>query len=603
MPRTTFSLPILLFLVVAMTTAGCDRGASLPDAADNNEAGPLSDAVKATPKEQIRSDWNPPIQFQKALENGRLANKGFDSANRFLKGWLGNIDTQSGLLPQYLHDLPGISSDDDPETFKNIWTPMNNASDLYPFLALAAFITDQDLYNGVIKNILKQERELTMTPSGLPANYLLVEQKKTEQTEHEKIFNASEYVKDGLTPLMEYTNDQDWLNRSKELMEAINKAANVGTVHGILPSADSEINGEMMQSLYRLYYITGEAAYLENAQRFGDAYFKIILPGNNGYPCHSWDFGNNRPYDTHLQLRDHGNEVVLGLAMVYALLFNENKDVANEYRPAFEKMLDLIAENGRDKRGFFYNSIDTKTGQVIDSGLSDNWGYILCAYYIHYLCHQDEKYLEPVRTLLANLDQVKDYKWEIGVDGLADSLESAVYLVNRLPSAGVTDWIDYHYSKMFARQSEKGIVEGTYLDGNFTRTVLLIALMKTAGVRFAPWDSKIIFGSYQENDVLYVAVQANTKAVGRLRFDNQRWSEWLHLPMNLPRVNEWPVWWAAQPKATYQVEVTNEQGEKIDSSTRTGAELIAGIPMGLSPGQMKYISISELLSEQLPETP
>ena len=74
----------------------------------------------------------------------------------------------------------------------------------------------------------------------------------------------------------------------------------------------------MLQTLVRLASMTGEQRFLEWARRIGDAYVREVLPRNHGLPGYEWDFVKHEGPDR-MRLRDHGNEIVVGLALLHAL--------------------------------------------------------------------------------------------------------------------------------------------------------------------------------------------------------------------------------------------------------------------------------------------
>jgi rhamnogalacturonyl hydrolase YesR len=537
--------------------------------------------------------------FREAEASAVRAARGFDGANRLMTAYLAKADPATGLLPQYLHPI-AAPDQSDLESIPAVWSPSNTASDLYPFLAIAAYLTDDATYAGSIKTILAREKALTATPGGLVRDYRLDQRRALDEPLPRLIFNAAEYVKDGLVPLLELTGDPDFLARARELTDAILAASPVSTSAGRLPAEDAETSGDLMQSLYRLYPMTGDRAYLDALRRLGDAWFTIVLPGAGGLPVHAWNFGAGRPHDTKLLLRDHGNEVVLGLALTYAALAREDPAAADRYRPALQKMLARLAAEARTKDGFFVNAIDTATGKAIDGGLADTWGYVLCAYAIDARLNGNTASREPIRKLLAHLDTARDYTWEVGIDGLADATESAIYLENREPDPRVRAWVRDMIDRMLTRQGPDGIVEGTYLDGNWIRTVLLATLMETAGARLSPWRRDARIGAAVRGDVVHVVVHADSPFAGRLRFDRPRWRDFLKLPENLPRLNEWPVWWAAESGARYRVETVSGAGAVTGSDERSGADLIAGLPVTLAAGETLRFRVARVAAAQEP---
>ena len=74
--------------------------------------------------------------FDRALENGRLANEGFWRSRLFVDEWLTHADPKTGLIPRNL------------SSGKDIWNAQDSAADNYPFMVLTAAITDKELFEG-----------------------------------------------------------------------------------------------------------------------------------------------------------------------------------------------------------------------------------------------------------------------------------------------------------------------------------------------------------------------------------------------------------------------------------------------------------------------
>ena len=49
---------------------------------------------------------------------------------------------------------------------------------------------------------------------------------------------------------------------------------------GRAAGVDSELNGDFLQALVRLYTMTGDERFLAWARRIGDAYVEEVLPGS-----------------------------------------------------------------------------------------------------------------------------------------------------------------------------------------------------------------------------------------------------------------------------------------------------------------------------------
>lgn len=114
------------------------------------------------------------------------------------------------------------------------------------------------------------------------------------------IFGASEYAEDGLMPLTEWMGQSSWRDRMIGLVEDTWAHAEIPTPFGGIPSESPEVNGELLQLLARIRWMTGQGKFLDLAIRLGDYY----LLGKN-HPTR--DF-------VKLKLRDHGCEVLGGLS-------------------------------------------------------------------------------------------------------------------------------------------------------------------------------------------------------------------------------------------------------------------------------------------------
>ena len=103
-----------------------------------------------------------------------------------------------------------------------------------------------------------------------------------------------------------------------DMTAALMQHAPVPSAYGPLPDAGAELNGDVLQTLVRLAAMTGDRRFLEWAERIGDAYVLEVLPRNHGLPGYTWDFTKHEGPDR-MRLRDHGNEIVVGLALLHAL--------------------------------------------------------------------------------------------------------------------------------------------------------------------------------------------------------------------------------------------------------------------------------------------
>jgi hypothetical protein len=415
--------------------------------------------------------------------------------------------------------------------------------------------------------MLRNEIRFTNDARGLPRTLDL----STGTPGDPYVFGAAEYAKDGLVPLTELLGRTPWFHRMVDMTAALMERAAVPSRFGPLPDRGAEINGDLLQTLVRLAAMTGDARFLRWAERIGDAYVEEILPNSHGLPAYEWDFERHAGPDR-LRLRDHGNEVIVGLVLLHALESALGRPRAESYKPALARMIDgVLASANAD--GMFYNEIRCSDLAPLDRGISDNWGYIYGAVYTFYMVTGEAKYRESVLRVLRSLPKYRGFDWERGrQDGYADTIESALYLVNREPVPEAIDWIESEMPRLLAFQREDGLVEGAYPDGNWLRTVLVYALWKSQGTRVEPWVPGVRVGAERAGEALYVTVDAPAGWSGRLHFDRARHRRVMNLDRNYVRLNEWPEWAPLDENTLY--EVRDGTGH---ADVRLGSELIDGL--------------------------
>ena len=514
------------------------------------------------------------------------ANEAFLRCRRYLEGWLRHLDPASGLLRQSL------------AAEGNLWTPENSAADNFPFMVIAARFTRPELERSLFHESLIGEKSYAADRWGLPSAFDLNKKAKLERDTGRLIFGASEYAKDGLAPMVEILGRGAWSARMEELAEGIFTAAPVETAFGALPSADAEVNGEMLQVLCSLFWMTGREIYLEWARRIGDAYCYEVLPGNYGVPAHFWDFGKHTG-DSLLKLRDHGCEIVSGLTLLFAIEKERNTPRARSYYPAISRMLGRIEEIGTDSTGIFFNEVSAVNGERTRPGYSDCWGYDYYAWYTFWLATGEERYLKPVRQALRSLQMFKDYPWEPrqeggqSQDGIADAVEGALGLLSRLPEPSAFDWVEHEINRMFSFQKPDGTIEGWWGDGNFCRTALMYAFYNTSGAYCRPWREDLLLAGSREGDGLEIYLRASKPWSGELHLDPPRHRTYLGLPSDYPRINAFPEWYTVDPLEIYQVTINGGKTGRV-----LGQELIEGYPVELRA--MKALRLN--IRRKIPDT-
>lgn len=506
--------------------------------------------------------WSPPeaAAGAEALRRGEIARRALAAAKGVLDGWWAKRDPRSGLLPRRL-DQP-------------VWAPQDNAADLYPFLTLTAYyLGDERLAE--LDAVLEIEKRLTNRQGALPDWYSLSERRFV----HEKadlprlIFNAAEYCKDGLLPLTEVRGAGPWTERMRELIAAIFASAPIATRFGNLPADDSEVNGDLLQVLARLYWLSRDRKYLAWAERIGDAYCLEVLPSTGGLPPHRWDFARHAASDDTLNLNDHGNELIGGLAELFIAVQAADPDKAQAYREPLGRMFRRLTERARNRDGFWHSRVRATTAEVLDPRVPDTWGYALGATAAFSEATQDASLRQVAVAALSHLDRPEYLNWN-GADSYADSLEGGLLLLNRFAVPEGIAWLERTLPIFFGKQRDDGVVEAWYGDGNYARTALMVAQYYSQGATVRPWRQDVRCGAVREGECLHVAVRADAPWSGKLSFDRPRHRLHMGLAGNYPRLNEFPEWFVVEPEARYAVQIGSGPSESY-----SGARLAEGLAL------------------------
>lgn len=529
----------------------------------------------------MRKQWDTPLPapakpasdarieaaFRLAEKHARQANEAFFRSRKFIDGWLAHADPATGLIPRNL------------EASRDFWNGRDSAADNWPFMVLTAAMTDRPLFEGRMREMLRTETRLTCRVDRLPDDYSFSRKGwRREKVELDAIiFDGAEYVKDGLLPITEWLGPSPWSERAIGIIEDIWKHAPVETPFGKIPTLNFEVNGDLLQACSRLFWFTGERKYLDWAIRLGDYYL----------------LGDHHPTRDlkDLKLGDHSCEVINGLAELYVACAHAAPEKREAYRKPLHELYDRLLEIAANEHGLIYLQVNTRTGEH-DDQLTDNWGYNYDGLYTAFLLDKKTAYRDAVRKALGNLKE--HYTGQGGLcqsstaDGYADSIEGAITLLNREPVASAMEWVDAEIKTMWGRQHPSGVIEGWHGDGNSARTSLMYALWKTQGITIEPWRADVHFGAVREGGALCISVVADKPWEGRLIFDKQRHKLNMRLPLDYPRINQFPEWFTAQAGKRYEVAI----GEGA-SATHNGAELITGLRLQLTPGQEFRIRVAE----------
>ncbi len=482
--------------------------------------------------------------WQEAERNGEEARDSFLACARFVDGWLQHADPISGLIPR------NLSRD-------FYWNARDSAADNYPFMVLSAFYTNRPLYEGRMHDMLRTEQRLCNRVGQLPDDFLFSTQAfRTEKPDMGAIiFGASEYVKDGLLPLNELLGPSPWTDRMIGLLDGIWEHAEIDTEVGKLPSISHEVCGELMQGLSRAYWMTGNKKYRDWAYQIA-AYF----------------LEHHSPIEAEaLRLDDHGCEVIGGLSEAYYIAAREDPERHARWKPEMHRILDRVLEVGRDENGLLYNKVDPRDGKILDEERTDNWGYNYNAFLVVAQLDDAPRFSEAVTFALKNLMVNKDYPWEGDIaDGIADSLEGGLNLMNRLPEPAAAEWADHMGKRLLAKQRDTGVIAGWHGDGNFARTALMYALWKTQGMYLETWRNDLRLGAVSDGEGgVYVTITSEWPWEGKIRFDVPRHNEYFNMPDDYPRLNQFPEWFTVKAEDSFV----------LDGKPVSGGTLRDGIPV------------------------
>lgn len=472
--------------------------------------------------------------------NSILAREAFLRAYRTLKAWEGIRDPETGLVPKATLEEMAF------------WNSKDVAADLFPFLLLASHYLDRDNEHLWLFTLEKERSICGVMPCKIFFQPARVEIEDISKV----IFGASEYAKDGLLAVTERLGKGPWFIRLEEIAQSLIKASYVPTPSGNICSSNTEVNGEMLQMLTRLYWSTQKEEYLQMAERIGEAYLFEIFPKNNYFPTNDWNFKEEKAVSSCFRLRDHGSEVVPGLVELYVLEKLQNRPNAERYREPLKKFLDLILKVDRTEDGLWYDKVDTNTYEAIRKEVVDTWGYILNAYQMFDLVEGTSVYQDEIQRVMRAVALRKSFPWEgTSHDGYADTIESMLYLLPWFDIPECHYWVDDEIEVMFHMQTPAGFISERYLDGNFIRTTLLYGTYKTMGIVADPWREDVFLGAAYDKDrkELYIYLSSSRPWEGVLKFDVPRHRTIWKIPFEFPRLNGTPEWFVVEPQKRYSV--------------------------------------------------
>jgi hypothetical protein len=522
--------------------------------------------------------------YRQAELNALRAAEGFSRSVQYVKAWDKKADPISGLIPRNLRES------------KDFWNAWDAAADNYPYMVLVSSMLMPDFFKGRAMDMLNAETRLSSRIGMLPDSYSFSKKTFLNTTidTGQIIFGTAEYMKDGLIPLTEWLGESPWSNRMLGMLKDLPLLARIasgltGKWYG--NSATVEVNGDLLQVLSRVYWMTKDTSYLNWAIEIADYYLN-----DEHLPTVALD---------HLRIRDHGCEIISGLCEVYLAAAYAMPEKRKVWKPYIHQMLDRILQVGRNEDGLFYNEIDPVTAKITSPGIADNFGYTFNAYWFVAALDSVPGYREAVLKGLNALNKrYRNFNWENGsADGYADAIEGALNLYNRVQLTSVRDWLDSEIKVMWAMQQQDGMIEGWHGDGNFARTSMMYGLWKTQGIIPLHWREDVKLGAVSVPKGVKVYLNSEKAWTGALKFDQARHRVQMGMPVDYPRINQFAEWFTVDDASTYILNIqkssTGNKGftsavKKSEQTTirLSGKQLIAGVPVELKTGEMIWMEVN-----------
>lgn len=549
--RTPVIIGLCLLLAAAASAVCAVPVANLSSTSGHRAA--WADLSGFEMNDEVRKLWVPRPEepnWDRAERSARYAGIALDKVQRWLRECCLPIrDEKSGLF----------------RPTGRIWNYRDTAADCYPFYIWAAFYTDRRLLDTVMVKTLEAEQRLCNHVDRLPVPYDMDARRKLPGSHDAMIFGASEYAKDGLTPIIEITGpDSPWFARMQGIIDDIFKHARVETPYGKLPSTNIEVNGELLQMLPRLYCITGDRKYLDWAHRLADYY---LLPGQ---------FVPTKLYD-------HGCEIIGGLGLLFAIDSKAAPEKCRQYKPHLETMFDEILKRGTNSDGVIIASLQPTAGPHDSGRIGDGWGYDFVGFLDYDLALHSERYSKAIRRPMTNLLKSQYYKfnWDHGSrDNVADSVEGGLYLLRRLPTPEGFIWADREIATLLVDHTDPDRLWGTHkLEANTVRTVLIHTMLHTRNTIARPWQQGLQLGAAPCGDGVCIFVKSDKPYEGRIEFDIPRHRLYMGFTQDWPRMNAVPEWFIVEPDNEYTVEDQQGSAQRIK-----GRQLHEGLPVTIEAG-------------------
>ncbi len=522
-----------------------------------------AEAVHSAPKSAGARAW------ETAEHRSWIFSDCAQNARRLLQGWI-----EQKRDPQtHLYSRGGV------------WDYHDEAADHYSSLVLIAHHVQPELIEpgGTLYQTLLSARRLCATDSGLPVKYDLATHTRGDMATYDEL---AEWLRDGLIRIAEVLGtDNIWYDELERLTDAMLAAASQRGGMARVCRAE-EFQGNMLQTLSRLYVMSGEAAYLDAAEQIAQSVLPRLARGTEP-----------------VRVEDHGCELVPGLAELFVVESRLQRPGAAEFRDLLRRTLDrVLADYAHPETGLFCQ-VSARRAQGVWPQPTDTWGYVLFAYENYDRATGEHRYTaavqKPLRWLIGNrtrFDTLKTTLWPRcqSSDDWSDSYESMIVLWNRFPEiAGGFEWLDWATLQHVHRRAEHpkyGPFTSGHFDGSTGRTLCLHMMLCSHGVRAEPLVEGLGVGAVLYEAGLCLAVRSDRSWRGRLRFDGPRPMHHA-CPIDWARINEMPAWFVVQPENLYAVAIDHAPATVV-----LGRDLIRGLAIELEAGMTRRLHLAPAVS-------
>jgi hypothetical protein len=454
-------------------------------------------------------------------------------ANQILDRWAARKDESTSLLK-------GEDSE---------WSIRTTAAQLYPALVLTAWFTNQDLFDGLLLETLRDEQRLTTRISVFPDDYHLSNQRFVRSTRDpvEILINASAYA-GGLARFASITGHGAWTNRLQGIVDALFLRADVVTdyAEGALPSNDLRVTGRILKTLPLLAELFQDEGYLYYARRIGDAYCVGVMPKNGGLPAERWDFEADKAKAASLILNDDGVSFIEGLVALYSAEVREGSARAGVYRPTLSAMFDVLFQYGLKEDGRFYRRLqpDGRGGYSIDRKRESPFTLRILSSAYHYgqlsgNSTYSDRAIAELSKYRANADDLGE------IPGLLDAAtfsRRAAELVDSIrertvdvPLSGSRDEVQ---------------------DALLLNALLALNWTESAGTRATPWRPDLIVRSTIRGEALSITLNLAEPWTGRIAPSYDR-------PTDVVNAAGFPDLFNIRPDDAYEIRGNRSTGSAV----------------------------------------